>query len=311
MQDSVLFDTSIRENIRIGRLGASDGEVEAAARAAELDATIAALPRGWDTKVGARGASLSGGQRQRVALARALLRDPALLLLDEATSALDPATEAAIDETLSRARRGRATVAVTHRLSTAMHADRIHVLVDGAIVESGRHAELVARGGKYAELWRKQHGIVVSEDGRRAEVTPERLRAISLLSPLDEAQLAELARAFTPLAVEAGREVIREGEPGDLFYLVARGRVVVARGAGDELREIARLGDGDQFGEMALLFDKPRSATVTARTDCLFLTLTRRQFLDLIGGTPGVRDAVERIARARDSALRGAPATVA
>ena len=135
---------------------ATEEEVWAAAEAAELGAFIRSLPEGLDTLVGERGLKLSGGERQRVGLARALMADPRVLILDEATSALDGQTEAAIQATLRRARKGRTTLIVAHRLSTVADADQILVLKAGKIVERGRHAELVDAGGEYASLWRRQ-----------------------------------------------------------------------------------------------------------------------------------------------------------
>jgi ATP-binding cassette subfamily B protein len=132
--------------------------VREAARAAEIDEFIEALPDGYDSLVGERGTRLSGGQRQRVALARAFYRDAPILVLDEATSAVDNETEAAIQHSLAIAARGRTTLVVAHRLSTIRHADSIHVLEAGRIVESGTHEELVARGGVYASMWRLQTG---------------------------------------------------------------------------------------------------------------------------------------------------------
>ncbi len=156
MQSPVLFETTVRENVRFGRLDATDEDVEAACRAAEVHAFIADLPDRYDTVVGNGGALLSGGQLQRVALARALLRDPAILLLDEATSALDPTTEAAVMATLGKARKGRTVVLITHRLTTITDFDRIIVIDQGKVAEEGRHDDLLKRGGLYTKLWGAQ-----------------------------------------------------------------------------------------------------------------------------------------------------------
>ncbi|TVQ54634.1 MAG: ABC transporter ATP-binding protein [Rhodobacteraceae bacterium] len=151
-QDAFLFDVSVRDNIRMGRLDATDAEIEAAARAANAHAFIAALPGGYDAPVGENGARLSGGQRQRIAIARAMLRGAPILLLDEATSALDAESEAAVAEALERLMAGRTTIAIAHRLATVRHAAAIHVLDHGQVVESGTHATLTAKGGLYARL---------------------------------------------------------------------------------------------------------------------------------------------------------------
>jgi len=147
---------SIRENIRLGKEDATDAEVEAAARKAEIDRFIRGLPQGYDTQVGERGDTLSGGQRQRIAIARALVRDPAVLLLDEATSALDQTTEAAINRTLRKAARGRTVIFATHRLSAVADMDEIVVLSEGRVVERGTHADLLAADGLYRKLWNDQ-----------------------------------------------------------------------------------------------------------------------------------------------------------
>ncbi|KIC46921.1 ABC transporter [Ruegeria sp. ANG-S4] len=155
-QDPVIFAASARENIRFGRLDATDAEVEAAAQAAAAHEFIAALPQGYDSFVGERGVMLSGGQKQRIAIARAILRDAPVLLLDEATSALDAESERAVQGAVDQMRAGRTTLIVAHRLATVKKADRIVVLEAGQIVSQGTHDDLVAQGGLYARLARLQ-----------------------------------------------------------------------------------------------------------------------------------------------------------
>jgi ATP-binding cassette subfamily B protein len=155
-QDMVLFNDTIGYNIGYGRAGASQAEIEAAARGAAIHDFVAGLPQGYDTRVGERGLKLSGGEKQRVAIARTLLKDPPILILDEATSALDSRTEAAIQEVLSSIARRRTTIMIAHRLSTVVDADVIIVLEDGRIVEQGSHAELLRRDGLYATMWARQ-----------------------------------------------------------------------------------------------------------------------------------------------------------
>jgi ATP-binding cassette subfamily B protein len=159
-QDVFLFQGTVRENLAYGRPDAGDAELERAARLAEAHEFICELPQGYDTVVGERGQKLSGGQRQRLSIARAILKDPPVLVLDEATSAVDNETEAAIQRSLELVGRDRTVVVIAHRLSTVRHADRIHVLEAGRVVESGTHDELVAAPGLYAALWRIQTGEV-------------------------------------------------------------------------------------------------------------------------------------------------------
>jgi len=159
-QDVFLFQGTVRENLAYGRPDATVAELERAARLAEAHEFIAGLPDGYDTVVGERGQKLSGGQRQRLSIARAILKDPAVLVLDEATSAVDNETEAAIQRSLELVGRERTVIVIAHRLSTVRHADRIHVLEEGRVVESGAHDDLVAERGLYAALWRIQTGEV-------------------------------------------------------------------------------------------------------------------------------------------------------
>jgi len=169
-QDTVLFNDTIRYNIRYGRWEASDAEVEEAARLAQIDGFIRMSPKGYETEVGERGLKLSGGEKQRVAIARTILKAPPILLLDEATSALDSHTEKEIQDALERVSRGRTTLVIAHRLSTIVGADEIIVLDHGEIVERGSHHSLLAKDGLYASMWNRQ---------REAEAAREKLALIA------------------------------------------------------------------------------------------------------------------------------------
>jgi len=169
-QDTVLFNDTIRYNIRYGRWEASDAEVEEAAKLAQIDPLIRIAPKGYDTEVGERGLKLSGGEKQRVAIARTILKAPPILLLDEATSALDSHTEKEIQDALERVSKGRTTLVIAHRLSTIVGADEIIVLDQGEIVERGTHFALLAKAGLYASMWNRQ---------REAEEARERLARVA------------------------------------------------------------------------------------------------------------------------------------
>ena len=190
-QDTVLFNDTVRYNVRYGRWDATDAEVEEAAGLAQIDDFIRRMPRGYETEVGERGLKLSGGEKQRVAIARTILKAPPILVLDEATSALDSYTEREIQDALDRVARGRTTLVIAHRLSTVIHADEIIVLDDGVIVERGTHGELLARAGLYAGMWNRQ---------QEAEAAREKLReagedALAAVVPVPKTQATSPAEA--------------------------------------------------------------------------------------------------------------------
>lgn len=197
-QDTVLFNDTIRYNIRYGRWEATDEEVEEAARLAQIDAFIRMSPKGYETEVGERGLKLSGGEKQRVAIARTILKSPPILLLDEATSALDSHTEKEIQDALERVSRNRTTLVIAHRLSTIIGADEIIVLDKGTIAERGTHAQLLARKGLYESMWNKQ---------RKAEEAREKLAeageegtAPNRLPPPVEDEISAAANSPRPVA---------------------------------------------------------------------------------------------------------------
>ncbi len=188
-QDTVLFNDTIKYNIRYGRWDASDAEIEEAARLAQIDDFIRSMPQGYDTEVGERGLKLSGGEKQRVAIARTILKAPPILVLDEATSALDSYTEKEIQDALDRVSKGRTTLVIAHRLSTVVNADQIIVIDEGRVVEQGTHAELLAKNGLYAGMWNRQ---------REAEEAREKLLhagkdALDAITPAKAPSPADLA----------------------------------------------------------------------------------------------------------------------
>ncbi len=302
-QDNVLFNTSVRENVRMGCADASDEEVEAACRLAELHDVIVAMPQGYDSPVGENGSRLSGGQRQRLAIARALIRHPSILVLDEATSALDPSTEAAINATLDRLAGEQTTITVTHRLSPLVNYDRIFVFHAGRLMEAGNHRELLARGGIYADLWAKQNAVAFSEDGSHAKVDPASLRRIGIFKDLDEGMCEQIADLFRIEEAAPGAVVFRHHDVGDKFYVIARGRVRVSATSDDGAEHtLAVLQDGDNFGEVALLQDSPRNATVTSEAATVFLTLRRASFLRLLQRQPGILATLQQQLKVRHGA---------
>jgi ATP-binding cassette subfamily B protein len=197
-QDTVLFNDTIRYNIRYGRWDATDEEVEEAARLAQIDEFIRTSPRGYETEVGERGLKLSGGEKQRVAIARTILKGPPILVLDEATSALDSHTEKEIQDALERVSRNRTTLVIAHRLSTIVGADEIIVLDQGLIAERGTHHELLAQGGLYASMWNRQRE---AEAARETLALAERdIAAPNRYPPAVDDPLLARAETLPPVA---------------------------------------------------------------------------------------------------------------
>jgi ATP-binding cassette subfamily B protein len=281
-QESFLFNISIRDNIRLGNLKATQEEIEEATRAAEVHDFIAQLPDGYDTLAGERGGRFSGGQRQRVALARALLRNPAILILDEATSALDPATEAAILSTLERLRAHRTILSVTHRLNSVVSADRILVMDHGALAEQGTHAQLLAQDGSYRRMWEKQAGFTLDSARHQAEISLDRLREVAAFYGMSDAVLDEARTLLRTEEYPAGHMICRQGEYGASLYIIVRGGVeLLLEKSGGDTRRVAVLQEGDAFGEAALLESEPEPETVRTIEPCVFLTINRAKFLYL------------------------------
>ncbi len=304
-QESFLFNDTIRENIRMARPGANDQDVEQAARSAELHEFITQLPDGYETLVGERGGHLSGGQRQRVAIARAILRNPPVLLLDEATSALDPATEAAINDTLRHVAAGRTTISVTHRLSSVATADLIVVLDGGRLVEQGTHETLLRTGGLYCQLWEEQQGRIADARLDSSEVDLATLQRVPLFRQLDGNLLARIARSLNVERAETGSAIVTAGEPGDRLYVVKSGEVeVLAAGRDGQPRRLAILGEGDYFGEIALLREVPRTATVRARTPVELYGLSRDAFQGMLAVLPALRETIMETVAEREQGLR-------
>ena len=287
-QDNFLFDTTLRENIGFGKVGATDAEIEAAAQAAEVHDFIVGLPRGYDTVVGERGAMLSGGQRQRVAIARALIRNPRLLLLDEATSALDPKTERQIISTLNSIAQGRTTVAITHRLTSITDYDIIFVIVAGTIVESGTHDQLLATQGTYARLWAEQTGL--SMDIEPVAFDPAAaLASLPIFADLDPDVLQQIAGRLVAMDLQPGAAIA--DDTGHLS-IVARGRArALSPSLNGALVPTALLEVGDAFGLNALLSGS-NGSRLEAVGGVTLLVLTDDALRGIMASVPSVAQAL-------------------
>lgn len=293
-QDSLLFNATVAENIRVGNLNATDEEVERAARMAELHDVIAALPDGYDTVIDGSGRTISGGQRQRLALARALVRQPRLLILDEATSALDPETAAAVWRTLRRvAKQQEITVlAVCHQLELATDSDRLVVVESGSVVATGAPSELSGESGPWRTLL-DAHNRVMAGD---TEAILRLLKAHPDLVPKDEGTLNDLARRSRIKEAELGTYVCRRGEPMDVFILVAAGRMEVSDGNTSFV-----MGPGSALGGFAEIVSGTIDVDARMMTSGQLVMVPRAAMLpslvDLMDEEPHVAAAVAWLAR--------------
>lgn len=293
-QETFLFHGRLRDNLTLDNDAISEADMIEAARMADIHDTIMKWPEQYETPIHHDGGSLSGGERQRISLARALLRKPRLLLLDEPTSALDPATEAEINALLYRLRGEHTIISVTHRLESICEADHIYVFHDGSIAQQGTHEELLAQQGLYATLWDKQHGFYLSEDGLSAAIDGERLARLPFFAGIEPQALNDVAALFATETRKEGEAVVTEGEEGNKFYMIVRGKFEVTRRTQDGRQRLAVLQDGDHFGEIALLHNVPRTATVTALAQSVLLSMRREAFFTLTAKYPQLLAELER-----------------
>lgn len=300
-QDSQFLRMSVKDNLMLGNANIDMEAVQEAAKLAQIHETIVSMPEQYETIIQDGGNHLSGGQRQRLAIARALAKHPKYVLLDEASSALDPANESEINHLIAKLRGSKTVISVTHRLASAVTADCIHVFQNGEIVESGTHAELLRREGVYKQLWDKQSGFVISDDGFEAKVETARLARFPFFHGIDASLLEDIGKQFVTEKYDAGQRIVQEGQEGDKFYLIARGSVEVLKGIHEREEIIATLQDGDHFGEIALLRNIPRTATIRAKVPSILLSLRRNQLLELARAHREIYDVLERTLEERMS----------
>lgn len=307
LQENILFNVSIKDNLRLARPTATDAEIEEAARKAEIHDFIMTMPEGYETLAGERGSRLSGGQRQRMAIARALLRGGNILMFDEATSALDPSSESSINQTIAKiCKSGFTVVSVTHRLASVVNLDRIFVMDQGTLAEHGKHEELLQSNGIYKMLWEKQGGFKQAEDGTSFSISTERLLKIPCFKPLaaNAALLEKMARAFVSEQYSTDHIVLRQGDFSHRFFVIVRGTAeITITDEEDIVQQYDILSDGDVFGELALSKDCNVWTLVRTLTPCVFLTLRREDFNEVLEKAPELKAEIENIILAGDKSL--------
>jgi ATP-binding cassette subfamily B protein len=301
LQNTSLFNASIKDNIALGLVDVSMNDIIAAAKFANLHDDIVNLPQGYETMVTNLGNNLSMGQKQRIAIARAIIRKPRLLLLDEITSSLDAITEANINENIIMCSTLCTIVIATHRLNIAANLDYVYVIDQGKIIEQGKHQDLLNGNGLYAKLWAKQHSIVLTSEKTVAYINVDYLKSIPILNHCNKEFLEKLARQFTVVTYNPGHVLFEEGSPGAEFYLIARGEVGIYKKDKDTRSQqlITTLEDGDYFGEVALLRGEPRNATVKIHKSSTLLILYKQQFDKLLAEFPILKTEIEAAAAER------------
>lgn len=293
-QEPYLFNATIRENLLLAAGEAAEEQLNAALEMAGLLDVVEALPQGLDTPLVNQGQNLSTGEKQRLAIAQAILHNPQIFIADDITATLDIEAEETINHCLHRLRQGRTLVHITHRLTSVTGADLIYVMDRGAIVASGTHEQLLAEGGLYEQLWRRQHGFEWSSDRSSVHITGERLSQLPFFANMELAVLESLAESFVMERRSRDEIIIRQGERGHKFYIIVRGHVAIIKRAEDGVEQtVAHLQDGEYFGEIALLRHIPRTADVRAVSDSVFLTLTSQQLMPLIERYPHLKQQLE------------------
>ncbi|MCR8658848.1 ABC transporter transmembrane domain-containing protein [Paenibacillus sp. T3-5-0-4] len=295
-QEPYLFNATLRSNLLLGNADATLEEVGRALDMAGLSELIADLPQGLDTMIVNEGQNFSAGERQRIAIAQTVLRNPHIFIADDITAALDPEAESIINECLAKLSHNRTLIHITHRLHTIMRADFIYVLDRGQLVGSGTHDELLTTCAHYAQMWTRQQGFQWSQDGHRVSIASYRLKQLPFFAEVEDEALQHLTTQFLTEKRASGETIIREGEKGNKFYIIVRGKVMITKNNNDgSMTTVASLEDGEYFGEIALLRHIPRTANVIASTDCVLLTLTAQQLMPLMKTYPYMREQLEAV----------------